>query len=594
MSLIITFDTLPLNQCPVKSSPMAASLFTRLTKIFRPDREHGIASATMLMMSAVFLSSVTGFLRSSYIAWRFGAGMETDAYIAAFTLPDLLNYLAAGGAVSITFITLLTRGRAENKEAEVEKAFHIVLTVMSLVLIVLILMAMWFAPEITQHLFPKFSDEKLRLCIHLTRILLPAQLFFYVGGVVSAVQFSQRKFLIPAFAPLIYNVGIIAGGIFLSRWVGIDSLAYGALIGCILGPFLANVIGAARSGASFRLNFDVSHPMFKEWLRLTIPLMLGFTVVAVDEWIMRYFASGNTGDISRINYAKTLFRVPVAMLGQAAGQASLPFFAQLFNSGQREDFSRKVSENIGTLAVLCLLVSGWLYSISVPLVDLIFRRGAFSRIDSGVTAHFFQLFILSLVFWSIQNLYARAFYATNDTFTPMFAGTVVTLVSLPLYFYLFNESSAYGLAIASNIAIVVHTLVLALCLQQKRMVIISDIPWRHLISTSFFTIVAVIITFLIDARWRIWLIDNMFRNWVSDSDRVINYSKAGDVITIDYSAALEKKSDSILEILLLTSIWLVCSFVFVHFMKLPIYEQLKRKLFNNPSASDTPSPDVTS
>ena len=550
---------------------MAASHFTRLTKIFRPDREHGIASATMLMMSAVFLSSVTGFLRSSYIAWRFGAGMETDAYIAAFTLPDLLNYLAAGGAVSITFITLLTRGRAENKEAEVEKAFHVVLTVMSLVLIVFIVAAMWFAPEVVGHWFPKFSDEKLHLCVHLTRILLPAQLFFYVGGVVSAVQFSQRKFLIPAFAPLIYNVGIIAGGIFLSRFVGIDSLAYGALAGCILGPFLLNVFGAAKSGASFRLNFDVTHPMFKEWLRLTIPLMLGFTVVAVDEWIMRYFASGNTGDISRINYAKTLFRVPVAMLGQAAGQASLPFFAQLFNSGNREDFSRKVSENIGSIATLSILAMSWILVVSTPLVRLIYERGAFKNGDSAFTASLFILFSLSLIFWTTQNLYARAFYAMNNTFTPMFAGTLITLISVPLYMWLYRyfnpgNAGAIGLAIASDVAIAIHTLVLAFLLNKKRYVSFGHLPWRNLTLTALASVIVLLAVLFVNSQFGLQvypgeIYSTLHLVWVTAS---------------------------------ISLLWLAAVILFANIFRLPIYVQLKRKLFNNSSASDTPSTDVTS
>src|SRR5579859_1627002 len=143
-----------------------------LMRLFEPEREHGVASATFLMMAAVFLSRIIGYLREAYIAWRFGAGAETDAYVAAFTLPDYLNYLVAGGAVSITFITLLTRAKAENKENEVQDAFHIVLTVMSAALTIFIALAMIFTPEVERMMFPHFTPEKLALCVHLTRILL--------------------------------------------------------------------------------------------------------------------------------------------------------------------------------------------------------------------------------------------------------------------------------------------------------------------------------------------------------------------------------------------------------------------------------------
>jgi len=546
---------------PVKSSAMAASIFTRISKLLRPDREHGMASATALMMSAVFLSSVTGFLRSSYIAWRFGAGMETDAYVAAFTLPDLLNYLAAGGAVSITFITLLTRGRAENKEAEVEKAFHVVLTIMSLVLIVFIVAAMWFAPEVVHRWFPKFTNEKFQLCVHLTRILLPAQLFFYVGGVVSAVQFSQRKFLLPAFAPLIYNVGIIAGGVFLSRFVGIDSLAIGALVGSALGPFLVNAIGAARSGASYRLNFNISNPMFKEWLRLTIPLMLGFTVVAVDEWIMRYFASGNTGDISRINYAKTLFRVPVALLGQAAGQASLPFFSQLFNSGKREEFSKKVSENIGNIAILAILASGWMILASEPLTYIVFRHGNFSWFDAGETSKLFTIFAGTLVFWSIQNLYARAFYASGDTFTPMFYGTWITVISIPFYAGLYFGKGAEGLATASNVAIIVHTIALAYLLDYRGFVKASDLPLQNLGLTFIISGVTI----------------SLYKG--------IGYVLNQFNIDFPYIGITQE----ILKLVICTAYWATFTLAFAKYSKLPIFEQLKRKLRGPANSDNVPS-----
>src|SRR5205823_2412354 len=161
----------------------------------------------------------------------------------------------------------------------------------------------FFAFNIERHLFPHFTYEQLRLCVHLTRILLPAQVFFYVGGVVSAVLLSRRLFLFPAPGPLLYNVFIILGGALLSRKLGISSLAYGALAGSFLGPFLVNAIGARRVGTGYSLSFDMRNPAFREWVRLSIPLMLGVSLVTADDWILRYFASGAVGDITRLNYA---------------------------------------------------------------------------------------------------------------------------------------------------------------------------------------------------------------------------------------------------------------------------------------------------
>jgi putative peptidoglycan lipid II flippase len=267
----------------------------KLLRFFRPSHQHSAYSATLLLMTAVMLSRVIGYVREAYIAWAFGAGPQTDAYVAGFTIPDWLNYIVAGGTASITFVSIYTRFLAEKREEDAQKTFSVIITVMTAVLGVGVILAEIFTPEISRHLFKGFTQEQLELCVHLTRILLPAQIFFYVGGVVSAVLLSRRLFLFPAFGPLIYNVFIILGGIALSRRLGISSLAYGALLGSFLGPFLINAIGAARIGTGYKISFDVHNSAFREWVRLSIPLMLGVSLVSADDWILRYFASHGVG-----------------------------------------------------------------------------------------------------------------------------------------------------------------------------------------------------------------------------------------------------------------------------------------------------------
>src|SRR5205807_6299201 len=133
------------------------------------------------------------------------SGGISDAYSDALQHPDYLYYIVAGGAASITFVSIYTRYLAERREAEAERVFSTVLTLMIVVLGLLIVVGEVFTPQIERLIFPGFSPEQLRLCVHLTRILLPMQLFFYVGGVVSAVLLSHRLFLIPALAPALYT-----------------------------------------------------------------------------------------------------------------------------------------------------------------------------------------------------------------------------------------------------------------------------------------------------------------------------------------------------------------------------------------------------
>ncbi len=463
---------------------------TKLLRFLRPSHQHSAFSATLLLMTAVMLSRVIGYVREAYIAWAFGAGPATDAYVAGFTIPDWLNYLVAGGTASITFVSIYTRFLAEKREEDAQKTFSAIITVMTAVLGVGILLAEIFTPQLSRLMFSGFNPEQLKLCVHLTRILLPAQIFFYVGGVVSAVLLSRRLFLFPAFGPLVYNVFIILGGVVLSRPLGISSLAYGALAGSFLGPFLVNAIGAARIGTGYSISFDVRNPAFREWVRLSIPLMLGVSLVTADDWILRYFASGGVGDITRLNYAKRLFAVPIAVLGQAASQASLPFFAKLFGEKRMREFADTVNSSIYRIVATSLLATSFMMAAALPLIDLVYRRGHFLFSDAQETALYFFWFSLSLAFWSAQGLYSRAFYAAGNTLTPMVASSLITLASLPMYSALYRTFSTVGLAMASDLGIVANTLALAILLHRRRLVPTDELQWRELAKAGITAAVA--------------------------------------------------------------------------------------------------------
>jgi putative peptidoglycan lipid II flippase len=351
---------------------------------------------------------------------------------------------------------------------------------MSAVLTFFIILAEIFTPQFTRWWFPDFTPHQIELCVYLTRVLLPSQLFFVVGGVVSAVLLSRRMFLIPALAPILYNLGIILGGLFLARHLGISSLAYGALAGAFFGPFFINAIGVFRTGVKYRLSFDFRHPGFVEWLTMSIPLMLGVSLVSADDWIMRHFASGGRGDITMLNYAKLLSKVPIAVLGQAAGQASLPFFARLFGEGKRKEFSQLVNASVYRISAVSVLASALICVTALPVIDLVYRRGHFSYADSRRTSIYFFWFSLSLMLWTAQALYARAYYAAGQTLKPMVASTIVTVCSIPVYASMFHRFGSPGLAMASDIGILANTVVLAVLLHQSRLVSGFDFPWGEL------------------------------------------------------------------------------------------------------------------
>jgi putative peptidoglycan lipid II flippase len=204
------------------------------------------------------------------------------------------------------------------------------------------------------------------------------------------------------------------------------------------------------------------------------------SLVTVDDWILRYFAAGSVGDITRLNYAKRLFQVPIAVLGQAAGQASLPFFARLFGEKKLDEFGATVNASVYRIVAAALLACSFMIASALPLVDLAYRWGHLHFSDSTTIALYFLVFSISLAFWSAQSLYARAFYAAGNTLTPMVASTVIVLASLPVYRVLFHRFSTVGLVVASDLGIAANCCAMAVLLHKRRLVSVGRLQWDEI------------------------------------------------------------------------------------------------------------------
>jgi putative peptidoglycan lipid II flippase len=449
-------------------------------RLLRPSHSHTAYTATILLMTTTFLSRIIGLVRVKYIAWLFGAGPQTDAYLAAFRLPDLMNYFLVGGAASITFVTILNRYRERGEEAEGERVLSIVLNVVGLVILCAIPIAMLVAAPYIRSTNPGFTPQQVELSARITRILLPGQLFFFAGGVLGATLLVRRQFLYQGLSGIVYNFGIIFGGVVLARQLGIPALAVGATAGAFVGAFALNAWGARQAGVSYSFEINLRHPGLSEWLRMTLPLMAGMTLPFLDDYIVGYFASHGSGEITRLANAKQLFSAPMAVLAQAAGAASLPFFARLWAQQRQYDFAVEVANSVSRVIALGLLAASGMIALSGAIVELIFLGGHFNQADVRETAAFFAVYSLSLFLWSAQAIYARAFYAAGNTIVPMIAGTAVTVVSLPIYASFYHWHGGLGLAAASDTGIALQTGLLALLLHRRRMVSLASLDYREL------------------------------------------------------------------------------------------------------------------
>jgi putative peptidoglycan lipid II flippase len=433
-----------------------------------PTVTRRIAQASGIVMASVLASRLLGLLREWTVAHQIGSNAVTDTYYAAFTLPDFLNYLVAGGSLSLTFIPVFTQYLVEGREEEGWQAFSTVVTVMGLVLTALVLMGEIFAPQLVAVIAPGFPLEERARVIFLTRLMMPAQICFYLGSILSAVQYAKGQFVVPSLAPLIYNSGIILGGLLLSPRLGITGFAVGVLGGALVGNFLVQVYGARRAGASFSPNLHVRHPGFVLFIKLAIPIMLALSLVFTDDWIIRWFGSYLIpASITWLSYAKTLMRVPLGVVGQAVGVASFPFLAQLYSEGKYEELNRTLNATLKGLVALLVPLSALTIALGTPLVHFVFSHTRLRGPDLNATASTLAMFAIGMFAWGAQNILARGFYAARDTLTPAIVGTALTFFSLPLYWLLVRHLQHRGLALASSCGIVVYTLFLFVLLNRR-------------------------------------------------------------------------------------------------------------------------------
>ncbi len=460
--------------------PAPRSWWQRTRGLLHPAHAHSIFSATVVLMVSTILSRIIGLVRVKYIVWLFGRGMEADALNAAFVLPDMISYFLVGGAASITFVTILTRYHEQDRNAEGERSLSVILTTMYLVLGAAIVLAEILAPWYVHWWFNGFDPHKAAICVQLTRILLPAQLCFFAGGVFGAVLLVRKQFNVQAVAPLIYGLGTIVGGLLLVNKMGVSSLAVGTVAGAVCGPFLLNWYFAYRAGTRYHWILDWHDEGLREWVRLSLPLMAGVSLVTADNWIIAHFASRIGGGVSLMSYAKQVFTAPVSVLAQAAGAASMPFFASLWTRDRRFEFATGVADSVSRVAALGLLAASIMVPLGWPAIDLVFTGGRFSANDAQLCSAYFAVFSVSLFLWSAQAIYSRAFFAAGNTFVPMVASTIVTVVSLPIYDLLFQWRGAMGLALASDIGIALQTLTIALLLHKRRMVSLASLDYAEM------------------------------------------------------------------------------------------------------------------
>jgi putative peptidoglycan lipid II flippase len=435
-----------------------------------PSSGRRIAGATGIMMAAILASRLLGLVRNAVISHILGQGYDADVYYGAFQIPDLLFFLIAGGALSSSFIPVFTEKITQEKEREAWHVFSIVATVMFVVISGFVVAGEIFAVPLTKLVNPGFSAAKVLATVPLTRIVLPAQLCFFLGGLLMGAQFSMQKFRIAALGPVIYNLGIILGGLLLAPWMGMQGLCWGALVGAIVGNFGLQLVAVRRLGMHYAPSFDYRHPDAMKVWKLMLPVVLGVALPQVSIWINRAFASKlGDGPMAALTNANQLMQVPLGLFAQAMAVAIFPTLSALAAERRYAELRSTSSRGIRNLLFLTIPSSVFMVILSVPIIQLLLQHGKFHAADTALAASALMVYGIGIFAWSMQSILSRSFYALQDTVTPVVIGTLVTLVFVPMNLLFMNtfHMGIEGLALATTIAATMHVVVMLWVLRNR-------------------------------------------------------------------------------------------------------------------------------
>lgn len=420
----------------------------------RPIR---MRTAAIVIAASVLLSRVLGLGREALIAALFGREAEADLYVQAFLIPDLLNYLLAGAYLTITLVPILSRHLEEGDGQGASQAFTSVFRFVGIAIVGLTLVLWVFAGPLVEVLFP-LAAEPDRL-VAMTRLVLPAQVFLVLGALMMAVQYTHKRFVIPAVAPLVYNLGIISGG--LVSWAIGDPMPEAFLIGAVVGSAVGNFglqwFGARRTG-TWLTRTDKGQSAVREYLVLAIPLMIGQSVAVLDEQFVRIFGQVDVGATAALNYARRLNMVPVGVIAQAAGVAAFPFLASLYARGANSDLVETTGRAARKTIFVAAAATAGVVVLARPLVRLVYQYGVFDAEDVDLVASLLVIYAFSIPAWGMHQLLARHFYAKRKMWTPVIVGTIFTVVAIPVWFGLYEVMGVEGYALASTLVMISYAL----------------------------------------------------------------------------------------------------------------------------------------
>lgn len=454
------------------------------------SRQTSILSAASIIMATLLLSKILGLIRDRLLAHVFPP--DTVAiFFAAFQWPDLIFTVFIFGALSVAFIPIFTE-HMENKGKE--DAFKLAQSVLNLALIVLIIAAVMvylFIDPLTSLVASSSTSEQKMQVANLTKIILIGQIILSIGALFTGVLQSFQRFIIPALAPVFYNLGIIIGILFLSKPYGIAGPAIGVLIGAVL--HIAVQFPLIKSlGFKLHKPFFSLHPGVKEIVALMSVRAFGLAAEKINEVVVFSLATSiSLASGTYLTFAQHLQVVPIGLFGATLAQAALPVLSYERARGRIEEFKITLLTTLHQILFLALPATAILIVLRIPVVRLIFGASQFDWEATVLTGATLAYFSIGLAAQAISLLLIRGFYALKDTRTPVIVSLIVVSLNilLSIYFIFFLKLDVWSLGLAGSIATILSGVLLFWTLHYK----VGKFTIRHVLGPFLKMLMATII-----------------------------------------------------------------------------------------------------
>ncbi len=435
-----------------------------------------VAKGSVILLVCLFLSRVLGLVRDTVLAAQYGISDQNDAYRIAFAVPDLIFMLLAGGGLSSAFIPVFADYLHTDREEEAWQVFSDVILAVLVVVSLLVIVLEFLVPTILTG-YTAGRPEIRADAILMSRILLPAQIAFMVGSVFFGALYAQKKFLIPAIVPNVYNVSIITGALIGPHVYGggIKAAAIGALVGAVIGNIILPLLVFRKIGGRFRPSFTFKHPGVKRFFILLLPIILGFSLSAVLGLVSQYFATPyGEGANTSVSAASTIMQAPVGIFGQSLALAIFPVLAQFVAQKRMDLYRDQISKTLRTAMFIAIPSAIFMAAMAEFLAHALYGYGqASGEVEKlALIANLVRVYAVGVPFWIAQSILIRGFFSLHQTLKPVVMGTIATVVFIGLCLGVkfapvgTTAERLLSLAWAANISVAVLTAALYLSLEK--------------------------------------------------------------------------------------------------------------------------------